>query len=628
MSVQAGIWNFDGSPVDVEILARISSCTAEYGPDHEEAYVANSIGMLYRASHTTPQSYSEHQPYKLSDGRVLTWDGRLDNGDELIREFETGLENGTTDLDIVVRAYEKWGSLCFSRILGDWALSIWDAKRKKLILARDYMGIRRLYYQVSDTAAIWSSSLEALALERGRLSLNEEYLAGYLAMRPNPRITPYCEIECVPPGGWIQVEPGKISSQLYWRFDPHRRIRYKSDQEYEEHFRLLLQKSVQRRLRSSSVVLAELSGGFDSSAIVCLADQLHKAGQTSPPLDTFSYSFPDEPEGDDDLYFVKVEKKRGRLGHRVNLLGIGDSFSLEYSKFVATPGFGPRSEVVCARDSLARERGYRVILSGIGGDELMGQALDPRVQMADLLSHLRLRTLCQQLIQWSILTRRPWIQLATETALLLFPNTVRVQFTPATRPDTWLHPAFAKRHRFSHLLLQASYGPFIWRPTARDSLQTYMTLSGLLANSRPCTQEMRYPYLDRELFEFLTSIPIDQILRPGQRRSLMRRALAGILPAEILARKTKQSEVRCHIVTLAKHWNEIERRLGHAQSAACGYINEPELKAGLIAAKNGQIPRNFLFLLRALSFELWFQYVTRHNILGSPQDSTKNIRVK
>jgi asparagine synthase (glutamine-hydrolysing) len=373
-------------------------------------------------------------------------------------------------------------------------------------------------------------------------------------------------------------------------------------------------------------VLAELSGGYDSSAIVCMADEvLNHLSTQSSRVDTFSYCFPDEPESDDHLYFVKVQEKRGRGGHSAMILGTGDSFSPEYSKFVATPGFGARREVTCARDAVARDSGYRVILSGIGGDEFMGQALDPRVQMADLLSHLRLHALNKELLAWSILTRRPWIQLAAETLLLLLPSSVRARFTAGARPDAWLDPAFAKRYNFSYLLLQASAGPFSWRPSARDSLQTYLTLSGLLTNSSPENQEIRYPYLDRDLFEFLTSIPPGQILRPGDRRSLMRRALVGVVPAEILARKTKQSETRCHIVTLAKHWDRIEEHISAPLSATCGFINKSEFRAALIAAKNGKMSRHFLFLLRALSFELWFQYVTKNNIITLPQHCASNI---
>src|SRR5579859_2901889 len=84
MSVQAGIWNFDGRPVDRATLARISSQIAEYGPDGEAMHVDRSVGMLYRPFHTTLESRKEQQPHVFANGRVITWDGRLDNREELI----------------------------------------------------------------------------------------------------------------------------------------------------------------------------------------------------------------------------------------------------------------------------------------------------------------------------------------------------------------------------------------------------------------------------------------------------------------------------------------------------------------------------------------------------------------
>src|SRR5258708_6517403 len=205
-------------------------------------------------------------------------------------------------------------------------------------------------------------------------------------MRPEHSLTPYCEIRSVPPGGFVRVSSLEAVSRAYWIFDPQRVTRFKNDREYEDQFRFLLRQAVRRRLRSNSPILAELSGGFDSSAIVCLADEIMaNEGAETSTLDTFSYSFPDEPDGDDLLYFVKVTSKRSRPGHHVSINGVGDSFCLTASKFSATPGFGIRSEVASTRAKVVDQGGYRVILSGIGGDEVMGQALDPRVQMADLL---------------------------------------------------------------------------------------------------------------------------------------------------------------------------------------------------------------------------------------------------
>src|SRR5882724_8480750 len=108
MSVHAGIWNFDGKPVDRELLDRISAETAEYGPDGEGLHVDGNIGMLYRPFHTTAESRLEHQPHMFGNGSIITWDGRLDNRDDLISHLGEPLNARSTDVVIMVMAFEQW----------------------------------------------------------------------------------------------------------------------------------------------------------------------------------------------------------------------------------------------------------------------------------------------------------------------------------------------------------------------------------------------------------------------------------------------------------------------------------------------------------------------------------------
>jgi len=147
-----------------------------------------------------------------------------------------------------------------------------------------------------------------------------------LAHNPDAHLTPYLEIREVPPGQFVRVRDGSAVIDRFWRFSPTSRIRYKTDAEYEEHFRHVFRQSVQRRLRSDSPVLAELSGGLDSSSIVCMADDiLAKEGAETSRLDTLSYYDKTEPSGDDWTYFQKVEAKRGRAGIHIDGSGLGTS---------------------------------------------------------------------------------------------------------------------------------------------------------------------------------------------------------------------------------------------------------------------------------------------------------------
>src|SRR5882724_6513568 len=147
MSVQAGMLNFDGRPADPTFVGNLSAAIEQYGPDGDgTTHIDGPLGMTYRAFHTTPESRLERQPHRSARGIVITWDGRLDNRDELIPQVWDELTDKQTDVAIVMAAYERWGTDCFRKLIGDWALSVWNPHDQAVVLARDYVGVRHLYY--------------------------------------------------------------------------------------------------------------------------------------------------------------------------------------------------------------------------------------------------------------------------------------------------------------------------------------------------------------------------------------------------------------------------------------------------------------------------------------------------
>jgi asparagine synthase (glutamine-hydrolysing) len=290
MSVQAGIWNLDGQPIDHTLLARISSETAALAPDGESTYLEGAVGMLYRPLHTTSESWMEIQPHVAPDGHIMTWDGRLDNRDKLIADVRSELRNDLTDVAIVSAAYMRWRLDCFAHLIGDWALAIWNPYEREVILARDWAGIRHLYYYPTARRIVWCTHLAPLFACGDQFTLCPEYIASSLASRPSASLTPYRELRAIPPGSFVRIADHRMRVDFYWTFNPKSRTRYRNDKEYEEQFRHLFRQAVRRRLRSPLPILAELSGGFDSSSIVCMADDIiANEGAEAPALDTFSY---------------------------------------------------------------------------------------------------------------------------------------------------------------------------------------------------------------------------------------------------------------------------------------------------------------------------------------------------
>lgn len=625
MSVQAGIWNIDGAPVDRDFLARISQSLAGFGPDGEVTYFGGPVGMLYRPFHTTPEARVEYQPYISAGGKVITWDGRLDNRDELIPQLSHLFQGDATDVSIVAAALERWGTDCFAKLIGDWAIAVWDQRERKLVLARDYVGVKNLFYHLGPTRVIWCNHLAPLALCGVEFTLCEEYIAGYLSGGAKSHLTPYREIRSVASAHFCCIWDGRVSEHSYWTFNPRLKTRHKTDKGYEEHFRHLFGQAVRRRLRADTPILAELSGGLDSSSIVCMTDDiLLREGKNTSSISTFSALDPDDPNDDDSLYVARVEQKRGREGYHAEIKPCGDTFRFNYPTFVPTPGFAIGEEFNTAQTDAIQRGNYRILFCGDGGDQVLGQERDPRTQMADQLAQFKLVELGRLLSSWSLSARRPWVQLLSESAAILLPTSLR---THCGRPKSvpWLNACFSRRYGISERPLPAGAGTRFWLPTVRESFQIIEGLSRFTSQVRPSLVEKRYPFLDQTLTEFLMSIPAEQLLRPGERRSLLRRALVNVLPKEILSRQSKASSGRCYVLFLQKHWKILENILLSPMSSRLGYIDQARLQATFLAMKSGHVPPNVISLLGALSLELWLREAAARGVISIPSVSAHEI---
>jgi len=613
MSVQLGRWNLDGKPVDEDYLKKVKPVIAPYGPDDSGSYTKTSISILYHAFHTTKESRRERQPHVTDSGAVITWDGRLDNRAELIRNLRDVLTIGPTDVAIVAAAYERWGTECFGKLIGDWALSIWDANSRSLILAKDPIGTRHLYYSIDKDQVTWSTILDPLVLCAGRsFALNEEYVAGWFSFFPAAHLTPYVGIHSVPPSCSVGIRAGKQTISKYWDFDPAKRIRYRDDTEYEEHFRTVFAEAVRRMLRSDSPVLAELSGGMDSSSIVCMADAIIARGSAETPrLDTISYYNDSEPNWNERPYFTKVEEKRGRTGCHIDV-GKQESFRFYFDsdQFAATPGsVGDRtSEASHQFAACMTSQGNRVVLSGIGGDEVTGGVPTPAPELEDLLARAQFGALAHQLKVWALEKRKPWFHLFFEAARGFFPPAL-VGVPKYMRPAPWLQSNFVKRY-WAALTGYPSrtklFGPL---PSFQDNLGTLDGLRRQVARTALPFEppyEKRYPYLDRSLLEFMLAVPREQLVRPTQRRSLMRRALVGIVPDEILNKKGKAFFARAPLVRISKEWAHWVEMTQHMMSSSLGIVDPERISDALQKARHGEeVP--MVTLMRTIFIEEWLR---------------------
>ncbi len=618
MSALGGIINFDAGPIDEEVLMRVARGLEAHGPDGGAEVCLDSAGMVYRAFHTNLESRSERQPL-VANGCILAWDGRLDNREELIPLLRDELRDDRGDVAIVMAAYKRWDSNSVSRLIGDFALSLWDSRSRKLLLARDPVGARLLFYQVDVHRLRWSSRLESLLnLPDTTLEVNDEYVAGYLTSHPTPALTPYKNIYAVPPGNILSVQQGKITLQRFWSLDPSREIRYRSDREYEEHFVQLFSEGVRARLRVDGPVWADLSGGLDSSSIVCVADRiLESEAVQAHRVETISAVFDQSSSSDERKFIHVVEEKRGQAGHHFleseyPLLAEQESESL---RVIPNP-LEMWAEYHKGVQRAMRAAGVRVRLCGIGGDELLTASSDPSPELCDLLVQGKLRDLHQRLQVWSLALKKPYIELLrNHTVIPSLPRRWRSFYKRSERAKrlALFDSGFVKRCNLHDRLLGRS-DPFGFRlPSARGQSIAFSSVAdvispGYLLAWEPI--EITYPFTHRPLVEFLQAIPVTQWIRPGETRSLMRRALRDYLPPQIAKRKGKGTPAEATLRAVRREWPRLRMLFQDARVCAAGYVNARALESLVQHVSFERNPEN-LVVLRVSHLELWLRDLER-----------------
>jgi asparagine synthase (glutamine-hydrolysing) len=609
MSVQFGICNRDGEPVSEDVLRRIEDLLTPYAPDGVSMLRQKSSALLYGSFETGCDS-AKLQPYRLATRDWMTWDGRLDNRNDLIRS-SLSLTTQSTDAEIVAGTYERLGTGMFSQLIGDWAICIFSDDRQEVVLARDFIGARSLFYRVDDRHVGWSTVLDPLVLlENGMPRVSEPYVASWLSSFPRSGLTPYVHVFSVPPSSTVRIRSGQLTVSKYWDLDPAQSIRYRTDRDYEEHFRCTLREAVRRRIVSTKPVLAELSGGVDSSSIVCVADSLLAGGESlAPRLDTVTYYDSAEPNWDELPYAQSVEQQRGRTGSHIDIgphsFERGDQRS-EHFRIIPTSPYARSSAADCF-SQLLKNRGYRAVLSGLGGDEILGGVPTPLPELADLLVGLEPARFFRQSLRWAFAKRKPIVTLWSTLLRQFLPQGHGVSNRPNAQL-TWLTKEFAARCErdlrvlFRRTKLTGSRPSFQANLLAVDSCRSQLSCMALESNP---VYEWRYPLLDRDLVSFCISIPREQMVRPHERRSLMRRALTDIVPREILDRRRKAYVSRALVKVVRADFARL-RNGGRFLTEELGIVDCKELERAVQNAEQGRdvatVP-----LLRTFALEGWLR---------------------
>jgi asparagine synthase (glutamine-hydrolysing) len=507
-----------------------------------------------------------------------------------------------------------------------------------VLLAKDPVGTKHLYYSFDDKQLTWSTILDPLVQFAGKtFEICEEYIAGWFAIHfPAAHLTPYVGIHAVPPSCFVLLKPGKHGTKhivtKYWDFNPGKRLRYRTDAEYEEHFRSALATAVRRHLRSDRPGLAELSGGTDSSSIVCMADVVVAQGQAQcPRLDTLTWFDESKPNWGELPHFTKVEEKRGRTGHHINAAACNEDlspipFGAEFAsnRLAATPIPNSRtSEFFKENAAYIKSQGYRITLSGIGG-EVTGEGVPtPTPEFQNLLARARFFTLHRQLKAWAAKMRKKRLPLLWNAVREFALQDISEYITPAA---PWFRPDFARRNRAafrgysSRIKLLGPLPSFQNHIDNLSATQRFVAYRGLHSE---LLLDTRYPYYDRDLLEFMFAIPREQIVRVGQRRSLMKRALVGIVPDEVLNRKKRDAVPQESPKGSPKERPHLPDIGQHIVSSSIGIVDPDRFAEALQKARrNEDVPIGSLS--RTLTLESWLRHLAARGLLTNSTAKRQN----
>jgi asparagine synthase (glutamine-hydrolysing) len=586
MSGIAGVVQFDGAPVMPGLVEKMCAAMAHRGPDRTCYWVKGSVAVGQCMLCTTPESLAETQPLASEDeSLVLVMDGRVDNREELRQELagHGARLRDRSDAELVLRAYEVWGEACADHIIGEFVFFLWDARERNLFAARDAAGVRHFYYHEGKGWFGFASEIKGL-LASGRIEakLNDSRVLDYLvsAMDRDDEVnTFYQGIVRLPAGHCLTASSRGVRTWRYW--DPAGRpeLKVKNLDECAEGLLEQLRVAVKCRLRSCAPVGSMLSGGLDSSSIVCLIREEFRQ-ELQAPLKTFSLVRADR-EKCSEWPHVQEIVRGGWIEPHIISSDMPDEVCAAYFGRFKDP-----DEPFCWSHGLpyhlvydaARASGCRVLLEGLCGDLLF---LGAGTAMSMLVERLMLGRIVEELRAYRRYGSKGGIRSAGWSFLATFAprwtrpvyRAVRSRLPIRDQSYVLLHPEVADRARAlqrSRRSNQAAEG----RPRDQRQVHARMFKSGLISFAHEVYGqmaasmgvEMRGPFSDRRVIEFAVNMPLEAKLYAPQYKFLLRRSMEGILPEPVRWRQN-----------VAGHpgWTFYRRLLSRAKDKLPGWQGYP-----------------------------------------------------
>ena len=552
MSGIAGVVLARGGELGEAALSALIEATPNRLPDGHGMWRSGPCGLVRFHHATTPEAVGEEQPLCATSGKVICFDGRLDNREEVLGALGGGAPaRSAPDCALVLALYERFGDETPDRMVGDYAFALWDPERRRLFCARSPVGWRPFLWTFDGERLGFATQLRTLidGLKLPR-QVNEGAVGEMLSLRfVSHTETLWRNVQRLPPGSALVFERGAVRT-WWWNVGPFEDHARASETDHIERFRALFDQALTSAMRSTTPVVSQLSGGLDSSSIVCRATELHRAGRLEQQVRAITIRYPGEPQ-DETPWSSAVEQ---HLGIEAMVMRPA-SFDLEAATrwSADTLSLPLRPNVLMSMSDFLREQGSHVLLTGEGGDDWM---LGHLGHWPDLVRSGRWGQLVREAGQlhagWNLKGRvgamywqgvqplidrkalerlaSPHLDFKDEVPSWINPDwAARISLRERWRGETIGSglPSFAQRQRYHVYAVARTH-------LNQENAVNYAASRGI---------ELRHPLHDFRLTRFLMGAAGHMLQGHGQYKYILREAMRGTLPETVRTRPTKANFV-------------------------------------------------------------------------------------
>lgn len=528
MSAIFGIWNLDGSLINKNQINKMKDTLTQYGRDSQDIYIDKNIALGSCLNKISIYSQNE-LPIQRKEEIIFVADAQVYNRDELIYDHRLTDNAKISNNELILAAYQKWGEDCPKYLNGDFAFAIWECQKQQLLIVRDHLGVRPLYYFYNQNTFAFATDYRALlALPFVDKQINEVKLYALLSntYHIDPEATYFEQIQRLPQAHTLRVNLKGMQKQKYWTPGGGEKILFGTETEYIQALYSLVEDAIKKRLHSTEQQFgAELSGGLDSSVITVLAARELKKENKELPLFSWGPSFElfaKQPR--DERIFIEMICQQEGLEcryynpHKPLAKKMADS---------AMPMDGGSGDIFIHEFEEMREQGVRLILTGWGGD----QGISHRANLKELFFIRDWRHFIKEACYSA--QGSPW-----RLVKLIISSTIRPLFSPFG----YFGHIFAKNSS----IVRSQFAKKVKGKCKRDVL--YFTMdpvkhleSGNIQTRTELTAwvgadynvQHVFPFLDYRVVDFAMSIPRHMFYKNGINRYAYRKAFEKILPPEL-----------------------------------------------------------------------------------------------